>query len=111
MTEIQLFVIASVASTIVWLLKFSKTKIPAGWLTVGVYVVALVLAFFFAPVALPVFPAYIDLVTFIPAVIAWIGQTLVPLSAFVGFATLVYNALLKSVLDKYAAPILKRAKK
>ena len=111
MSEIQLFVIGAVASVIVWLLKLAKANIKSGWLTVGVYVVALVLAFFFASPVLPVFPACVDLVTCVPLVLAWIGDLLVPISAFVGFATLVYNVLLKQVLDNYAAPLLRRAKK
>lgn len=111
MTEIQMFVIATVASLFVWLLKNFKADMGAGWLTTLVYAAALVLAFFFAPVALPAFPVFSDLVTFVPALIAWCGAALVPLSAFVGFATLVYNALLKAILDKYALPIFKRLQK
>src|SRR6185369_4697738 len=101
LTDIQLFVIATVASAIVWVLKFSKSNLSAGWLTTGVYVVSLVLAFFFAPVALPPFPPFVDLASYVPALFSWIGAALIPLSAFVGFATLVYNVLLKAVLDKY----------
>ena len=109
LTEVQLFVVATIASGIVWLLAQYKGSIPAGWLTTGVYVVSLGLAFFFAPLALPPFPSYGDAVTFVQALIAWIGAALVPLSSFVGFATLVYNVLLKSVLDKYVKPVLKKS--
>lgn len=108
LTEVQLFVIATVASGLVWVLKTYKGSIPAGWLTTGVYVVSMGLAFFFAPLALPPFPGYSDAVTFVQALIAWIGAAMVPLSAFVGFATLVYNVLLKSVLDKYVKPVLSK---
>jgi hypothetical protein len=108
MTEIQLFAIGLVAAVIVWLLKMFKVTLASGWLTALVYAVALVLAFFFAPLALPAFPVFVDLASFVPALIAWVGALLIPLSAFVGFATLVYNALLKAVLDKYAAPLFKR---
>lgn len=111
LTEIHFFVIALVASVIVWLLKLYKGKIGAGWLTGAVYVVSLVLAFLFSPLALPPVPPFVDLVTFVPAILAWIGTLLIPLSAFVGFATLVYNTLLKAVLDKYAAPLLRRVNK
>jgi hypothetical protein len=109
LTEVQLFVIATIASGIVWLLKVYKNSIPAGWLTAGVYVVSLGLAFLFAPLTLPPFPTFGDAVTFVQALIAWIGAVLPVLSAFVGFATLVYNVLLKSVLDKYLMPVLKQS--
>jgi hypothetical protein len=108
MTEIQLFVIGAVASVIVWVLKMSKVTVKSSWLTVLVYVVSLLLAFAFAAPALPLFPAFVDLASFVPLFIAWVGELLVPISAFVGFATLVYNTLLKQVLDKYAAPLFAR---
>jgi len=109
MTDISpelMFVIGLVASVIVWLVKLASRRgktIPSGWLTAGVYVVSAVLAFLFSPVSLPPFPGWSgDLSAFVPAVIAWIGNLLVPLSAFVGFATLVYNVLLKKILDGIA---------
>jgi len=109
MTDISpelMFVIGLVASAIVWLVKLASQRgetIPSGWLTAGVYVVSAVLAFLFAPVSLPSFPCWSgDLATFVPAVLTWIGNLLVPLSAFVGFATLIYNAILKKVLDGIA---------
>lgn len=108
MSEIQLFVIGAVASVIVWVLKMSKVAVKSSWLTVLVYAVSLGLAFAFAAPTLPAFPVFVDLVTFVPLLLAYIGDLLVPLSAFVGFATLVYNTLLKQVLDKYAAPLFFR---
>jgi hypothetical protein len=111
LTEIQLFVIGTVASAIVWVLKFYKGQLSPGWLTGGVYVVSFVLAWFFAPLALPAFPPFVDLASFVPALLGWVGDLLIPLSAFVGFATLVYNVLLKSVLDNYVKPFLARFKK
>jgi hypothetical protein len=108
MTEIQLFVIGAVASVIVWMLKMAKVTVKSSWLTVLVYVVSLAIALAFAAPALPAFPVWVDLVTFVPLFIAWIGDLLVPLSAFVGFATLIYNTLLKQVLDKYATPLFHR---
>lgn len=109
MSEIQLFVIGAVASVIVWVLKMSKVTVKSSWLTVLVYAVSLVLAFAFAAPSLPMFPVFVDLVSFVPLLLAWIGDLLVPLSAFVGFATLVYNTLLKQVLDKYAAPLFRKS--
>ena len=104
MSEIQLFVIGAVASVIVWVLKMSKVTVKSSWLTVLVYAVSLALAFAFAAPALPALPVYVDLISYVPLLLAWIGDLLVPLSAFTGFATLIYNVLLKQVLDKYAAP-------
>ena len=113
LTEVQMFVIGAVASVIVWIVKFARENwggIPAGWLTAAVYVVSAVLAWFFAPLALPSFPPFIDLASFVPAFLDWIGALLVPLSAFVGFATLVYNVLLKQVLDTAGARFRAKAK-
>lgn len=109
MSEIQLFVIGAAASAIVWVLKMSKVTVRSSWLTVLVYGVSLVLAFVFAAPSLPPLPVYVDLVSFVPLFLAWIGDLLVPLSAFVGFATLIYNTLLKQILDKYAAPLFRRS--
>ena len=106
MTEVELFVIGAVASVLVWLVKFIRSRwgsIGTGWLTAFVYVVSAGLAFFFAPLALPSLPPFVDLATYVPAFLAWVGDLLVPLSAFVGFATLVYNVLLKQVLDGVGA--------
>lgn len=100
-----LFVIAITSSVIVWVVKFASGRganIPDVYLTGGVYIVSGVLAFLFAPVALPPFPPFVDLASFVPALIAYIGALLVPLSAFVGFAGLVYQALIKKVLDGIA---------
>ena len=106
MTEVQLFVIGVAASVIVWVLKRFKQPVSAGWLTTGVYVVSLGLALAFTPLLIPVFPPFVDAVTFAQALLTWLGDALVAVSPFVGFATLVYNVLLKAVLDKYAAPFL-----
>ena len=111
LTEIQLFVIATVAATLVWTLKLTKVQLSAGWLTTGVYVVSFGLAYFFAPLAIPAFPPFVDAVTFVQALVAWTGDFLLTVSPFVGFATLVYNTLLKAVLDKTIKPIFSRSKK
>lgn len=111
LTEFQLVVIGLAASVIVYALKLLKVNLSAGWLTTGVYVAALGLAFYFAPLTVPAFPPFTDPVTFVQALVAWIGAALIPLSAFVGFATLVYNVLLKNILYKYGAPLFKRAAK
>lgn len=104
-----LFSISLVASVLVWGIKqFNKSgkNLPDWVMTSGVYVVAFILAFSFSPVSLPHLPMFTDLATFIPALIAYVGALLVPLSAFVGFAGLVYQALLKRILDGMAARFL-----
>lgn len=108
MTEFQLIWIGIAASAIVWLLKLTKKQISAGWLTTLVYVVSLGLAYVFAPLVVPGFPPFVDAVSFGAALLAWSGDLLLAISPFVGFATLVYNALLKAVLDKYVKPLFAR---
>jgi hypothetical protein len=106
LNEIQLFVIAAVASTIVYLLKMARVAEKPAWLTVLLYGVSLGLAFLFAPVAIPPFPPFTDISIFVPALLVWLGDLLIPISAFVGFATLVYNTLLKAILDKWVKPLI-----
>jgi hypothetical protein len=108
LNPVQLFVIASVASVIVYLLKLAKVTQKPAWLTVLVYVASLVLALIWARPTLPPLPPFTDISVFVPALLAWIVAAMVPLSAFVGFATLIYNVLLKAVLDKWVTPFLKR---
>lgn len=108
LTEVQLFVIATVASAMVWTLKLTKFQLSPGWLTALVYVVSGALAFLFAPVTLPPLPPFVDLASFVPGLFTWFGDLLPILSAFVGFATLVYNVLLKAVLEKYVRPLFAR---
>jgi len=111
LTEVQVFLIGAVASVIVWLVKFARDKwggISSGWLTVGVYIMSGILAWIFAPLSLPALPPFVDLASFVPALLEWFGALLIPLSAFVGFATFVYNALLKKVLDDIGVRIRER---
>jgi len=105
LTEVQLIVIGLVASLIVWLLKLANADASSGWLTVAVYAVSLGLAWVFAPLVLPPFPACVDVAACVSDVVAWVGDLLVPISAFVGFATLIYNTLLKTILEKYFKPM------
>lgn len=108
LTEIQLFVIATLASFLVWLLKFAKQPVSAGWLTTAVYVVAFGLAYIFQPLLVPAFPPFVDALTFVQSFVSWAGAFLLAFSPFVGFATLIYNALLKAVLEKYVRPLFAR---
>jgi len=103
LSEVQLFLIGLLAPIIVWLIKFwqqrSGNEIPSGWLTAGVYVVSLGLALVFGLPALPPFGPVSDPVSFVAACIQWLSALLVNIGPVVGLATLLYNALLKQVLD------------
>lgn len=102
------FVIGLVASVVVWLLRLlakNGKSIPDAVLTVGVYVVSGVLALLFATPSLPAFPPFVDMASFVPAFLVWIGDLLVPLSAFVGFAGLIYQSLLKRILEGAALKV------
>lgn len=113
LSEVQLFVIGTFASVLIWLIKFARGR---GWepsnklLTNLVFVASLVLAIFFAPVLLPPFPPFVDLSTFVPAFLAYIGDLLIPVTAMVGFAVLIYDNLLKRVLDGLDQLTAKRLK-
>lgn len=108
LTETQLIIIGLVASLIVWLLKLAKADAASGWLTGAVYAVSLVLAWVFAPLALPPLPVCTDVAVCVTDVVTYLGDLLVPISAFVGFATLIYNTLLKAILEKYIRPLFAR---
>lgn len=100
-----LFVIGLAASVVVWVVKVvskNGNSIPDAALTFGVYVVSAILALLFAPVTFPPFPAYSDPFTFAPLFFAWLGQVIAILSVAVGFAGIIYQALLKSILDGLA---------
>lgn len=98
-----LFVLGVLSSVIVWILKFvfvNKGKAVPAWVyTIGLYIVAFVLSLAFNPLKLPPFPPYVDLASFAVAILAWFAAVIPVVSAEVGFATLVYQALLKRVLD------------
>jgi hypothetical protein len=98
-----LFVLGLASSVIVWVLKVAFTdkgkEIPPAVLTTGVYVVSFVLALLFSPVSLPPFPAFSDLPSLVGALVEYLGLILPILAAAVGFATIVYQALLKRILD------------
>jgi uncharacterized membrane protein len=63
------------------------------------YAVSLGLALVFSPVEIPSFPPFNDLASGLIALLAWLGELIPVLSAVVGFATLIYQVLLKRVLD------------
>jgi len=111
LTEVQLLIVATLGSVIVWLLKLAKADLASGWLTGAVYVVSLGLAYVFAPIVLPQVPVCGEVSTCVSLYLNWAGELVIVLSTFVGFATLVYNALLKQILDTYVKPFFARFKK
>lgn len=106
-----LFVLGILSSVVVFILKFlfiNKGKeVPAWVYSVALYVVSLGLALVFSPVQIPPFPPFGDLSSGLVALLAWLGELIPILSAIVGFATIIYQALLKRVLDGLGGAIRK----
>lgn len=103
MSSEQLVVLGLVASIVVWVLKIIFTdkgdRVPSWILTSGLYVVAFVLALVFNPVVLPPFPPFSDAPSFVSALLGYLNLLLPILAAAAGFATLIYQVILKRVLD------------
>lgn len=114
LSEVHLFVIGLVATGLIWAVKFwreqSGKPIPSGWLTAGVYVVSFGLALAFGLPAIPPFGPFNDPISFVAACLQWLTDFLVIIGPFVGFATLIYNALLKKVLDGIGEQIQAKSK-
>jgi len=110
LSETQLYILAMLAPIIVYVLNFlvkARIKITRGWLTALVYVISGLLAYAWNAPAFPTFPAFIDLAAFIPDLLAWLSALLSLLGPVVAFATLIYNALLKNVLDNMTARLMR----
>jgi hypothetical protein len=106
LSDSQLYVLAFIAPIIIYVIKAllaAKVTISRGWLTAGVYVVAGLLAYAWSAPLFPLFPVFVDLGTFLPALFQWITDLLIAVGPIVALATLIYNVLLKSVLDGIAA--------
>ncbi len=111
LSDAQLYVLAFIAPIIVYAVNAllqAKVTIHRGWLTAGVYVVSAGLAWAWSAPIFPVFPPFVELGSFAPALFQWLTALLTALGPIVALATLIYNALLKKVLDgvtqKYFAP-------
>ena len=113
LSDAQLYVLAFIAPIIVFgvnaLLK-AKITVHRGWLTAGVYVVSGLLAYAWSAPIFPVFPTWGgELGVFAPALFDWFTALLTALGPIVALATLIYNVLLKRVLDgiteKYFSPV------
>jgi len=111
LTEVQLWLIGMIAMVIIWLINFWRKQggasIPSGWLTAGVYVVSFLLALAFGLPAIPIFPPFDGPVTFVTALFDWINTFFVNVGPIVALATLIYNALLKQVLDGLGERVVK----
>lgn len=104
---VHLYVIGLVASAVVYGVKLLNTKYPKlkikrEWLTVILYVAALVLAVYWGGVTFPGFPEFSDPVTFVSALLTWFTALIAALAFPTSFATLIYNVLLKRVFDGIA---------
>jgi len=102
LSEGQLMIVGIVASAIVWLLKVLAQRgynPPKEIVAIALYVVSFVLAVLFTPITIPSFPPFTDAPTFVTALVNYIGQLLALAAAPVGIAYLIYNVILKRVLD------------
>ena len=107
--NIQLYIISIVAMLITYVVnvifKSYGWKPRRGWLSALLYVVAGGLAFVWGAASLPPFPAYVDPPSFVAGFINYITALLTALGPVVALATLIYNALAKTVLDQWADSI------
>ena len=103
LTEAQLVIVGLIASALTWGLNVAMSK---GWqvkrehVAIGLYVISFFAAIGFTPLTFPAFPPFSDAPTFIGAVFTFIGALLALASPIAGMAYLIYNLLLKRVLDK-----------
>jgi hypothetical protein len=106
----QSAVITFIALLVVWsinvVFKYFNRKVGTAWLTTALYVIAIVLALLFSPVALPAFPVFDgDPQVYSTALIDFAGVILSLAAPTVASATGIYNILLKTVFDKIADKI------
>lgn len=103
LSDAQLYVLAFIAPIIVFgvnALLQAKIQLHRGWLTAGVYVVSGILAYAWSAPIFPALPAWAgELGLFVPALFGWLTALLTALGPVVALATLIYNVLLKKVLE------------
>ena len=95
-------IVGIVASAIVWLLKVlvSKGYDPSKEVVaIVLYVISFGLAIGFTPLTVPPFPPFTNAPSFISALLTYIGLLLALASPVVGIAYLIYNVLLKRMLE------------
>lgn len=103
LTEAQLVVIGLVASGVLWALRVLIARgvhLTKEAVATALYVISFSLAVGFTSLTFPGFPPYTDPPSFIGALLTWIGSLLALASPVAGMAYLIYNLLLKRVLDQ-----------
>ena len=105
LSDSQLYVLAFIAPIVIYVVNVllaQKVKIHRGWLTAGVYVISGLLAWAWSAPIFPAFPPFEEFGLFVPALFQWFTGLLIAVGPIVALATLIYNVLLKRVLDGIA---------
>jgi hypothetical protein len=111
LSELQLVYVGMVASALLWVLRIAVSR---GYqpnreqLAIGLYVVSFVMAILLTPAVIPPFSPFSDAPSFIAAVFQWMGDFIAAASPIAGFAYLIYNLLLKRVLDGLQARLTRK---
>lgn len=105
-TPEQVAIIGFIALLVIQVIKLATAYLGIDFsreaVTVGLFVVAVVLAGFWAAPSLPAFPALdSDPAVFGGAIVGWIGSVVSVASVIIGFATLIYNLLLDKVFAAF----------
>jgi hypothetical protein len=105
LTFLQLAVLGAVATVFTailnWLVEKGNFHLGRGWVTAILFVIACFLSYFWQPVALPPFPIYGgDPALYTSALLTFAGTLISSASVVVGFATVIYNWLVKKIYDK-----------
>ena len=99
-----LFILGILSSVIVWVLREAFIKkgqeVPLWVYNIVLGAVALGLSVVFAPVVIPPFPSHDgSLLGILSAILVFVGALLPVLVAVVGFAKIIYEVILRKVLD------------
>jgi len=116
LTEVQIGLIGIVGAGVLWLFKLWRATsgndvepVTATWVLFGI---SLVLAFIFAAPVFPMFPVLAgDPGVISTAIGSWVLAVVTIGTTILGFATLVYAALAKIVLDQVVKKTLLKALK
>lgn len=98
-------VLSLLAVVVIWVVNFlfrwKGIKLRKTWLTVGLFVVSLLLTLLFQPTLFPGWPVLIGTPEAIAtALYTWIGLLIVAAGPIVAYATGLYNILLARILEK-----------
>lgn len=107
-----LLVLSVLSSVIVWILKLAFVdrgrEVPLIVYNVALGAIALLLATMFSPISLPPLPAHDgSVIGILIAVLAYLGELVPVLAAVVGLARIIYEVLLKKVLEGLEGAIRK----